>query len=401
MIPTARLMKSYNYNSRRRDIEEPFSIVFKQYVCCKSLEKIVSLFVSQRVRNILIIRFSSIGDIVLASPLIRSVRTTFPDATIDFLVKAEYADLIKYNPYLSEVHELTTNDFDELRRLVIKLRARKYDLIIDIHNSLRSRYARWFARAKRVTVINKKIIARFLLVRFKWNLYRTITSVADRYLETVRRFGVHNDQNGLEVSIPDDLALSVRVRLEKFRLEKYKLIIGIAPSARHATKRWLPERYVDLGVALEKKYHLKIFIFGSKDEHEYCSDIAQMINAALGAPVAESIAGIFTLLEDAVVMDRCDIIVCNDTGLLHMASARKRKVVAIFGSTVRELGFFPYQTEHRVVERKELACRPCSHIGQAQCPKGHFRCMNDIGVDDVFNAVQSLVQSHGTNTTVG
>jgi lipopolysaccharide heptosyltransferase II len=353
--------------------------------------------VHRRIHNILIIRFSSIGDIILTSPLIRSVRATYPDANIDFLVKTEYAELIKYNPNLSSVHELFTNEFDELRDLVSKLRARKYDLIIDLHNSLRSRYVRWFVWAKKVTVVRKRAIARFFLVYFKWNFYRAITPVAERYLETVRRFGVNNDGDGLEMTIPAEVAETVRIRIEKLRLGKYPIVIGLAPSARHATKRWPPQRYVDLGILLGEKHHAKLLIFGSKHEREYCNDITQMINAALGAPVAECVAGTSSLLETGILMDHCGLVICNDTGLLHMASARKRKIVAVYGSTVKELGFYPYQTEHRVVERTDVACRPCSHIGLDACPKKHFRCMNDIPTDDVLAAVQSLVQPGAIN----
>jgi lipopolysaccharide heptosyltransferase II len=353
--------------------------------------------VHRHINNILIIRFSSIGDIILTSPLIRSLRAAYPGATIDFLIKEKYSELVKYNPDLSAVHELVTNEFDELRDIVVKLRVQKYDLVIDLHNSLRSRYVRWFVRAKRVTVVHKRVVPRFFLVHFKWNFYRSIIPVAERYLETIRRFGVTNDGNGLEVSIPSEIGEMVKIRAEKLHLENYPLVIGLAPSARHETKRWPQQRYVDLGIVLGKQHHAKLLIFGSKDEREYCDDIAQMINAVLGAPVAESMAGTLSLLETGILMDYCRLIVCNDTGLLHMASARKRKVVAVYGSTVKELGFYPYLTEYRVVERGDVDCRPCSHIGRDACPKKHFRCMNDISVGDVLMAVQSLIQTGGTN----
>lgn len=350
----------------------------------------------RHIHNILIIRFSSIGDIILTSPLIRSLRTTYPNATIDFLIKEKYSELVKYNPNLSTVHELVTNEFDELRDMVGKLRAQKYDLVVDLHNSLRSRYVRWFLGAKRVAVVRKQVIPRFFLVHFKWNFYRSIVPVAKRYLETTRLFGVTNDGNGLDVSIPTEVEEMVKIRAEKLHLGNYPLVIGLTPSARHETKRWPQQRYVDLGILLGKKHHAKLLIFGGRDEREYCEDIAQMVNAALGAPMAESMAGTLSLLETGSLMDYCNLLVCNDTGLLHMASARKRKVVAIYGSTVKELGFYPYVTEHRVVERPDVNCRPCSHIGRDACPKKHFRCMNEISVADVLTAVHSLIQTDRT-----
>jgi heptosyltransferase-2 len=140
------------------------------------------------------------------------------------------------------------------------------------------------------------------------------------------------------------------------------------------------------------QYKAKVLLFGGKEEEEYCGDIAQMINASVGSSSAESLAGGISLLESAAAFDACDLVVTNDTGLMHVAAARKRKIVAIFGSTVREFGFFPSSTEHVVVERNGLDCRPCTHIGLSRCPEGHFRCMKEIDVHDVAVAVERLMK---------
>ncbi|MDI6767512.1 MAG: lipopolysaccharide heptosyltransferase II [Bacteroidota bacterium] len=342
--------------------------------------------------KILIIRFSSLGDIILASPLIRNVRTTYPNAEIDFLVKSEYADVVKFNPHLSNVIELKTNEKEELRWLKEEIRRRRYDLIIDIHNSLRSRYLRLFTGGRFITSVNKRVIRRFLLVNFKWNIYHNTLSTAERYLETVKRYGVNDDGNGSEIFLPKDTITTTKSIMERFKLEKYDIVLGIAPTARHFTKRWLPERFVEFGVEFSKQYLSKMFIFGTKEEHDYCEDIAQMMNTRAGTNVAENLAGKLTFLETAAALDYCKIVVTNDSGLMHLAGARKKKVVAIFGSTVKEFGFFPHRTEHIVVEKQNVTCRPCSHIGLASCPKKHFRCMKDISVDDLFDAVNQMVR---------
>jgi heptosyltransferase-2 len=343
-------------------------------------------------QHILIIRFSSLGDIILASPLIRALRNSFPRATIDFLLKSEYAPLLRYNPHLSKVIELTGSDKEELRRLKNDIRGRNYDTIVDIHNSLRSRWLRMFSGARYVYVINKFAVRRFLLVNVKRNLYKDTIPVPRRYLDTAKALGMVADEQGLEVFIPEETISSVNALMNKFKPEKHAAVIGLVPTAHHFTKRWPAECFVKLGVRLAKEHHAKLFLFGGENEVDYCGDIAQMINAESGSAAAESLAGKISILQAAAVLDYCSVVVSNDSGLMHLAAARQRKIVALFGSTVKELGFFPYRTENIVLERNGLACRPCSHVGLDRCPEGHFKCMKDISVDEVVEAVNSLLK---------
>lgn len=340
--------------------------------------------------NILIIRFSSLGDILLATPLLRSLNRTFPRAKIDVLVKAEYADLLRFHPAVSTVMTLETSGKEELRDLRSNVRAARYDVILDLHNSLRSRYIRFFSGARRVYSVNKREIRRFALVNLKRNLYRDDVPVAERYLETAAQLGITGDDGGLELYVPEEIFSRVSTMMSRYKLDRHPAVIGIAPSARHFTKRWPPERFRELGVRLAKERHAKLFLFGSAEETDYCGDIAQMINADAGASAAESLAGKLSLLETAAVLDYCSVVVTNDSGLMHMAAARGRSVVAIFGSTVREFGFFPYRTPSVVLERTGLPCRPCSHIGRESCPEGHFRCMKEISVEEVLHAAVTL-----------
>ena len=341
--------------------------------------------------KILIIRFSSLGDIILASPLVRILRAAYPLARIDFLVKSEYAELLKFNRALSSVIELKTSNREELKELKRRIRSERYDVIVDIHNSLRSRYLRWFSAAGRIRVVNKRAIQRFALVAFRWNLYRSVIPVSDRYLETVRSLGLRDDGLGPEVHVPDETGASVKSMMEKYRLDRYETVIGMAPGARHFTKRWPLERFVELGEKAAHAGKVKILVLGSRSEREYCGDIVQQINANLGSAAAENLAGTLSLLETAAVLDSCTIIVSNDSGIMHMAVARKRPVVAIFGSTVREFGFFPSGAEDVVVERMGLSCRPCSHIGLEFCPRGHFRCMKEIDSSEVWEAASKVL----------
>jgi heptosyltransferase-2 len=339
----------------------------------------------------LVIRFSSIGDIILASPLLRVFRKRFPASQIDFVTRKEYAELVRYNPNLNFTYEFDAQrGFNELRRLKSRIRREKYDLVIDIHNSLRSRYLRSMIGANKVVILNKRICARTMLVKFKKNMYRDIVSVADRYIEPVKNMGVENDEKGLEIFIPDQSILRVSGRMSSLKLQQYKKIIGFCPSAKHETKRWPESRFIETGIRLVNELKTKILLFGGKDDAPLCRTIANEINCKLVNERVVNLCDQFSLLETAAAMQSCDVIVTNDSGLMHMAAAMKKKVVAIFGSTVREFGFFPVGTESIVAERNGLSCRPCSHIGRRSCPETHFRCMNEIQVEEVFASIQTI-----------
>jgi lipopolysaccharide heptosyltransferase II len=322
----------------------------------------------------LVIRFSSAGDIVLATPLLRALRTRFPHAEIDFAVKRDYAGLIRHHPALTNVLELPDGkDRGALRRLRSEVRARRYDLLIDIHGSLRSRYL--CLGASRVVRIRKRVLARWVLVRLKKNVYDRwggAPSVVDRYLETVRGYGVTDDGKGLELfPSPEDERAAAGI-LAGSGIREGERGVVLAPGARHWSKRWPGERFAEAGAALADS---RVFILGGTDDAALCADVASRIRRqAPGAEVLD-LAGRLSLSACALVMDRASVVITNDTALMHIAAARKRPVVAIFGPTVREFGFFPVGTANVVLERDGLPCRPCTHIGGPTCPAGHFRCM--------------------------
>jgi heptosyltransferase-2 len=342
----------------------------------------------------LIIRFSSVGDIVLSSVLLRVLQQRFPHVQIDYVVKSEFAELVRYNPHVTNVLEFPRNgtfaDLSVMRRRIL---ATHYDLIVDIHDSLRSRYLCF--GASNVVRINKRKLARFLLVTFKWNVYRYwggSPGIAERYLEPVKNFGISNDGNGLDLFVPTEAVEAARAALIASGITPEQPLIGLCPSAKHNTKIWMKEHYAETGGILARRYNATVALFGSRDEEQRCNEIEGIIRAQNPATSVVNLAGRLGLLETAAAMDRCAIIITNDSGLMHLAAARKRKVVAVFGSTVREFGFFPYGTEDKVVENTSLECRPCSNIGLPECPKGHFKCMKEISVDRVIEAARALLE---------
>jgi heptosyltransferase-2 len=341
----------------------------------------------------LIVRFSSVGDIVLSSLLVRVFRRRFPHAQIDYLVKAEFAGLVRGNPNISRVIELPTGaTFSDLRNLRQKIRASGYDLIIDIHDSLRSRYVSLGAR--RVLRFRKRKLARFLLVRFKWDVYPFLggaPGVAERYIEPVRHLGVTDDGKGLDVFPEERDHQKAEATFREVGGPPETAVIGIAPSTRHGNKQWPAQKFAETILMLLQDQNIACILLGSQTEHERCALIMNHVLSA--APEARIIntAGSLVLTEAAALMDRCSVVLANDSGLMHIAAARKRKVIALFGPTVRQFGFFPYGTDSVVLERSDLGCRPCTHIGLPSCPKEHFRCLEEIQPEDVVKSVKQFL----------
>ncbi|MGH2569162.1 MAG: glycosyltransferase family 9 protein, partial [Bacteroidota bacterium] len=281
--------------------------------------------------------------------------------------------------------------FEGLRRLKKKLRQERYDLVVDIHGSLRSRYICAGLGAQHVLTIDKRKHERFMLVKLKQNMYKEVVPVADRYLEPLERFGVERDGKGPELHIPDEMLFGVAGKIAKLRLNRFEKTMGLCPGSRHFTKCWPEDRYAALGARFARELDGKVLLFGGTDDLPLTAHIAAAINEQAGVERATDMGGELTLLGTAAAMEYCDVVVSNDSGLMHIATAMHKRLVAMFGSTVREFGFFPYGSESVVIERQGLYCRPCSHIGRPSCPEGHFRCMSEIEVDHVFKKTQELL----------
>jgi lipopolysaccharide heptosyltransferase II len=335
----------------------------------------------------LIIRLSSIGDIILTSALVRSVKKLYPEARITYLIKKEFIDLVKYNPNIDQVltvdKSLGTKGLKELKRIV---RNEKFDWIIDLHKNLRSSYLKRCSGAVYKTTYPKFIFKRTLLVKFGINLYKTIRPVYLRYFEAVKKAGVIYDNLGTDVFYPAEEENFV---IEKLLLEGYDQkspIVVLCPAAKHFTKQWLPERFTDVAKKLITSGKYTVCLAGGKEDMQLCEDIRKSVGKGI-----INLAGNLSLLQSAALLKMAKFVVVNDSGLMHLAQSQKTPVLAIFGSTTRELGFFPID-EQRVVVEYPVSCRPCSHIGREKCPKGHFKCMKEIQVEDVMAGIKKLIQ---------
>ncbi|HEY6952058.1 MAG TPA: hypothetical protein VI758_06600, partial [Bacteroidota bacterium] len=187
--------------------------------------------------KILVLRFSSIGDIVLSSPLLRVLRARFPESQIDYVTRKEYAELVKSNQNINYTYEFdSSGGFSALRALKKRIQAEGYDLLVDIHGSLRSRYIRAFTGTSRVLTIDKREKERAALIKLKKDIYKDTVPVSKRYIEAVESLGIKDDGKGPELHIPDDIHFGMAGRMSALNLNKYEYVVGLCPTARHTTK---------------------------------------------------------------------------------------------------------------------------------------------------------------------
>lgn len=338
------------------------------------------------VERILIIRLSSIGDILLASPLLRVLRRRFPQATIDFVTKSQFVDLVRTNPHLNHIYTLDTRKGRAaLAHLKSTLRNESYDLVVDIHNNFRSIYLRRLPNAA-VVKIQKYKFKRFLLVKLGWNVYKTITPVYQRYINTVVPFGVEDDGLGLEFFPDPEVAQQVLVDLQQRHFNARRPTIAVAAGAGFATKRWPMEYYIDVARHFVHHHNAQLLLLGNTSEMEISNHIARSLPDA-----AINLTGQYSLMQSACALNHAHLVLANDTGLMHLATALNKPTVAIFGPTTHELGFFPTGENVTVVEHPNLSCRPCTHIGRHTCPKGHFKCMREIEPAQVIRAAEASI----------
>lgn len=336
-------------------------------------------------KKILIIRLSSIGDILLTTPFIRQARKAYPDSQIDFVIKVEYSDLLKNNPNINNLIKFDTNKgMRGLKDLKQSLLEKKYDIVFDLHNNMRSNYLRLGLQSKYKYRIKKNKLAQFLFVKFKINRYPEITPIAERYLNVGIPAGIKDDEKGLEFFFDKNSEESINTILEHYEIKQNDVFYTIAPGAGFYTKRWSIENFKIFVKNILENHNSKIVVLGNTEDKHQGEVLAEYDNVI-------DLTGKLTLMQSAILLSKSKVLVSNDTGLMHMATAVKVPVLGIFGSTVKEFGFFPYRSKARIVEIRDLKCRPCSHIGRNNCPKVHFKCMNDISSDMVVENFEKLL----------
>jgi ADP-heptose:LPS heptosyltransferase len=313
--------------------------------------------------KILILRFSSIGDIVLTSPVVRCLKQQIPGAEVHFCTNRDYQPIVEYNPYIDKRYYLDSS----LWSLVRQLRAEQYDYIIDLQNGFTANLIKALLGTRTYSLETARVRT-WLYLNWKINTLPSQHTV-DRYLETVQPLGVENDEMGLDYFIPYKDQVEVDWLPPTHRHDYVAFVMG----GRHVTKRLPLVRMIELC----RKINHPVVLLGDKEDRATADAIA----LALGNQLIFNACGLFNLNQSASLLQRARVVFSHDTGLMQVAAALKKKVYSIWGSSTPQLGEFPYKTSYVLLEKTGLACRPCSKTGFGNCPMKHFRCMNELPFD--------------------
>lgn len=338
------------------------------------------------IRNmkVLVIRFSSIGDIVLTTPVLRCLKKQRPDVELHYLVKPQFKQVIAANPYIDKIHVLQ-EDWDAM---INQLKAEKFDEIIDLHHNLRTLRVKKGLKVK-ATSFNKLNIQKFIFVKLKWNVMPRL-HIVDRYMATVRHLGVVNDGLGLDHFIAEEDKIKASDIPASHSAGYIALVIG----ASFYTKKLPTHKLQELCRIINHP----IILLGGKDEREEGDAVASVDSIKV-----YNACGKFKLNESADLVRQARLVIAHDTGLMHMAAALKRPVIAVWGSTTPSFGMVPYYGDAHLrtaakpyddVQVHKLWCRPCTKIGRHKCPQGHFKCMNNLDMAQIAALVQQRLGMH-------
>ncbi|WP_046244598.1 glycosyltransferase family 9 protein [Hymenobacter terrenus] len=343
--------------------------------------------------KILVLRFSSIGDIVLTTPVVRALAQQVPGAEVHFATKPAYRSLLESNRHIAKVHCLT----GPLGELVQALKAEQFDYLIDLHNNLRTRLIKLRLGVKSSS-FDKLNGRKWLLVNFKIDKLPRV-HIVQRYLAAAAPLGIRDDGQGLDYFIPEDQEVDLAMLPPAFQ----RGYVAVAIGAQHATKRLPVDKLIELCAKLARP----IVLLGGREDESIAHVIEQAFEteAAPLQPPAQTIpdspyyfpknfpvqsatrplivngCGRYSLHQSASLLRQAQFVVSHDTGLMHIAAAFGKEIFSIWGNTVPAFGMYPYRTDFRVLEVNNLSCRPCSKIGFAKCPQGHFKCMRDQVLD--------------------
>lgn len=319
--------------------------------------------------KILIIRLSSIGDIVLTTPVIRAVNEQLPEAEVHFLVRKDLFSVVENNPHIHKVH---IYDSENVSQTINELRQEQFTVVIDLQKTLRSRKVVRSLKVPSYTFC-KHNLSKWICYRLKMNGMPE-THIVERYFEAVKDLNVHNDHKGLEFYIPENQGFEE----DDLPMMFEDGFVAIVLAAQHFTKRIPVSKVVEIGSIL----HKPIMLLGGKDVYEE----GEQVVAQLGERATNG-CGKYTLYQSAAILQHADCVITGDTGLMHISAALHKPTAAIFGATIPEYGYYPYMPGEREKFRNfevcPLNCRPCSKFGSSSCRRKHFKCMKNISATEV------------------
>ncbi|MCH2082911.1 MAG: glycosyltransferase family 9 protein [Saprospiraceae bacterium] len=322
--------------------------------------------------KILIVRFSSIGDIVLTTPVVRCLKEQL-NCELHYLTKKSFQSVLEESPHIDKLITIKKG-IDEVMRDLIQ---EDYDYVVDLHKNLRTFRLKMGLGTKAYS-FHKLNLEKWLMVN--WKVDRLPQEhIVDRNLAAIANLGVRNDGKGLEYFIAESDRVDLTQFFAKINPPTY---VAFVIGAAHATKRLPTEKIIDIC----RKANKTIVLLGGpaeKEEGEYIAKEA-------GEHVVNG-CGKLRLNQSASVVAQADVVVTHDTGLMHIAAAYQKRIISIWGNTIPEFGMYPYypegQMDHTLFEVKGLSCRPCSKIGYKKCPKKHFNCMQQINTAAIVEQI--------------
>lgn len=330
--------------------------------------------------KILVIRFSSIGDIVLTTPVLRCIRRQFPDAELHYLTKHAFQPVIAHNPNIDKVHYIG----EDVSEIIPTLKAEKYDYVADLHYNLRTARVKQALGVRETHAFPKLNVQKWLLVNPRLNLMPD-KSIVERYFEAVKPLGVHNDGQGLEYYIPET-ALTDNDDIPTSHWNGY---VACVIGGSYFTKKFPVSQWQ----AFCESVPYPVILIGGPDDREEGRQIAEIDSVKI-----YNSCGKFNLNESAHLVQRARVVVSNDTGLMHVAAAFGKPVISLWGNTSPDMGMFPYYGGNNLkarvdprsvlMENRKLYCHPCSKLGYARCPRGHFKCMKTLDIHTIVEKVK-------------
>ncbi|TAL58550.1 MAG: glycosyltransferase family 9 protein [Bacteroidetes bacterium] len=331
--------------------------------------------------KILIIRFSSIGDIVLTTPIIRCIKQQIKNAEVHFITKKHFAGILENNPHIDKLYTIEKNISEAAK----ELKKENYDYVVDLHRNLRSAQVKSLL-GKRSGSFRKLNLEKWLMVHLKINKLPN-EHIVDRYFETVRSLGVKNDGKGLDYFIPEKDKVDTQTLPPAFQNGYIGFVIG----ANYFTKQ-LPNEKI---ISICKKLNQPIILLGGKKDAQKGALIVEAVGCRSEKTPSEkpeasiyNSCGKYNLNQSASLVKLANKIITHDTGLMHIAAAFKKEIVSVWGNTIPEFGMYPYYGDDKISNFKSqvshLSCRPCSKLGYSKCPKGHFKCMNEINEEEIM-----------------
>ncbi len=331
--------------------------------------------------KVLVIRFSSIGDIVLTTPVVRCLKQKYPQAEIHYLTKTAYGPMLSNNPYIDRIHFLS----DDLDPVIEYLRKEKFDHVVDLHHNFRTMRVKKGLGVKSYS-FPKLNFKKWLLVNLKMHVMPD-KSIVERYFEAVRSLGVFNDGKGLDYFLPTDK----RIANTDIPMSHWGGFVGCVIGGSYSTKK-LP---IEQWKAFCEAVPYPVMLLGGPEDMQAGNEIAEGDRVKI-----YNSCGKFSLNESAELVKYARVIVSNDTGLMHIAAAFQKPIISLWGNTSPEIGMFPYYGFNNlndriagqsvIMENNSIGCHPCSKLGYNRCPKGHFKCMNELDMKAVSEHVQNF-----------